>query len=298
MQAYFAQRYYQAGEPTWVIAHRDVLLGQLSKALCVFGVPHSFIAAQKTVTDITNINYKKFGNHFHDVRSPIVVVSVATLAARIRDGKLQPKYLDSIKHWLLDEAHHLTQGSQWGKVVDEIPNATGIGFTATPIRGDRKGLGRHAHGYFDAMSDVTSMIELVKLGRLTRMKVYAPDFLDTSSVPVTSGGDFNQKQLAEVTRKNTKIIGSSIEYYKKHIHSQPAITFAVNIEHGKDVARKWNEAGIPTEFVSSKSPESVRKKAVNDLRTGKLWNLVNVDLFGEGFDAPAVAGIFMLRNLS
>lgn len=49
-------------------------------------------------------------------------------------------------------------------------------------------------------------------------------------------------------------------------------------------------------FVSSKSKESVRKQAVADLRSGKLWNLVNVDLFGEGFDAPAVAAIFMLRK--
>lgn len=193
--------------------------------------------------------------------------------------------------------HHLTCGSQWGDLVEALPNAKGVGVTATPIRGDRKGLGRHAHGYFDELSNTTSMLELVKAGYLTRMKVYQPTTLDTTECKRGKNGDYTEKSLAAATKKaGTHITGSAIEYYEKFIWGQPAITFAVNIEHGKEIAKKFNEAGVPTQFVSSKSKESVRKQAVADLRSGKLWNLVNVDLFGEGFDAPAVAGIFMLRK--
>lgn len=303
VKAYLARRELDNGGVPWLIAHRDVLLGQISDALCMYEVPHSFMCAEDTQRDITNLNMKKHGDHFHDPRSPVMVISVATFMARYKKGTIPDSMLKKVTLWLMDETHHLTQGSQWGNLVEALENARGVGVTATPIRGDRKGLGRHAHGYFDALSNTTNMIDLVKAGRLTRMKVYQPTELDTGDLKTTAGGDYNQKKLGEVTMKQersggagTQITGSAIEYYNTYIHGQPAITFAVNIEHGKYIAQKFNEAGIPTQFVSSKSKESVRKQAVADLRSGKLWNLVNVDLFGEGFDAPAVAGIFMLRK--
>ena len=297
LKAHYARKCYDRGESCVLIAHRDVLLGQISDALCNFLIPHSFICADTTRRDITNINLKEFGNHFHKETSNIVVVSVATLAARIKKGTISKEFLENVKMWLLDEAHHLTQGSQWGKCVENFPNARGLGVTATPIRGDKKGLGRDFQGYFDVLSCTANMIDLVKSGRLTPMKVYAPTKLDTTGINVTAGGDYNQKKLYERQKKQGgHITGSAIEHYEKFVYGQPTITFAVNIEHGKEVARKFNEAGIPTQFVSSKSSESVRKQAVADLRSGKLWNLVNVDLFGEGFDAPAVAAIFMLRK--
>lgn len=297
LKAYYAHRAYQNGEVCVLIAHRDVLLGQISNALCLFGVPHSFICSENTVRDITNMNYKTHGDHWHDPRSRIIVISVATFASRLKDGKIPQSLLDAVKWWLMDETHHLTVGSQWGLCIENFPNACGIGVTATPIRGDRKGLGRHASGYFDVLSCTTSMIKLVKAGMLTRMKVYQPDILDLGDLKVTASGDYNaDKAYLKVKNQLKHIHGNAIEYYKRFVHGQPVITFGFNIEHGKEIARLFNEAGIPTMFVSSKSKESVRRQAVEDLRSGKLWNLVNVDLFGEGFDAPAVAGIFMLRK--
>lgn len=297
VKAFLARRAYDRGETVFLIAHRDVLLGQISDALCMYHVPHTFICSDDTRRDITNLNMQKHGDHFYDERSSVMVISVATFAARMRKGTIPQSLLNRVSLWLQDETHHLTQGSQWGDLVESLPNARGVGVTATPIRGDRKGLGRHAHGYFDELSVTTSMLELVKAGYLTRMKVYQPTTLDTTECKRGKNGDYTEKSLAAATKKaGTHITGSAIEYYEKFIWGQPAITFAVNIEHGKEIAKKFNEAGIPTQFVSSKSKESVRKQAVADLRSGKLWNLVNVDLFGEGFDAPAVAGIFMLRK--
>ncbi|CAH9015954.1 helicase/UvrB [Vibrio phage 393E50-1] len=297
VKAHYARQCYDNGETCVLIAHRDVLLGQISDALCMYQVPHSFICSDDTRRDITNINYKEHGHHYHDERSRIIVISVATFAARIRGNKIPKALMDSVSMWLMDEGHHLTQGSQWGNCIESFPNARGLAVTATPIRGDRKGLGRHAHGYVDKMSVTSSMIDLVKAGRLTQMKVYAPTQLNTEGLTTTAGGDFNQKKLYERTKEQgSKITGSAVEHYIKFIYGQPAITFAVNIEHGKHIAEKFNAAGIPTQFVSSKSKESVRKKAVQDLRDGVLWNLVNVDLFGEGFDAPAVTGVFFLRK--
>jgi superfamily II DNA or RNA helicase len=296
VKAEYARRSYMNNEPCILIAHRDVLLEQISGALCLTEVPHSFICSDQTRADITNLNLAKFGDSWHEKTSKIIVVSVDTFAARIRKGQIPEQLLNSVKLWLMDETHHLTQNSKWGKCIDLLPNARGLGVTATPIRGDKKGLGREYDGYFDDMSVTTCMFDLIKDGRLTPYKLFAPTTLDVTGIKVTAGGDYNNKELSKRTRENGDIIGSAIDNYTNHIWGQPAITFCCDILHAEETAKAFNLVGIPSVAVSSKSKPSVRKQAIDDLRNGRLWNLINVDLFGEGFDAPAVIGVFMLRK--
>lgn len=295
IKAEYARRNFNNNRVTIIFAHRDVLLGQISDACCLMGVSHSFICSQKTVTMITNANREKHGDSFHNEHSNIVVVSVDTFLARIKRGLIPETFLNSVYQWMIDESHHLTKGSKWGQCVEALPNAIGLGVTATPIRGDKKGLGAHADGYFNEMSVTASMFDSIKSGRLTPYKILAPDTVDTSGVKKDKNGDFNTKQLYFKT-KEAGITGSAVEHYKKYLDGQPVITFGVNIEHCKEITKEFNDAGIRSITVSSKSPEAERRQAVADLRNGRIQNLVNCDLFGEGFDAPAVMGVIMLRR--
>ncbi len=295
VKAEYARRNFNQGRITLIFAHRDVLLGQISDACCMMGVAHSFICSQKTVNMVTNANREKYQDSFHNEHSNIVVVSVDTFLARLKKGLIPEAFLSRVYQWMIDESHHLTKGSKWGHCVDALPNAIGLGVTATPIRGDKKGLGYHADGYFHAMSVTTNMLDCIKSGRLTPYKIFAPDTIDTTGVKKDKNGDFNTKQLYLKT-KESGITGSAVEHYLKYLDGQPVITFGVNIEHCKEIAKEFNDAGVKSRVVSSKSPESERKQAVADLRAGVLLNLVNCDLFGEGFDAPAVMGVIMLRR--
>lgn len=295
IKAEYARRNLHKQITTVILAHRDVLLGQISNALCMMEVSHSFICAQKTVGQITNANRDKYGDSYHNEYSNIVVVSVDTFLARLKAGKIPQSFLDSVGFWMIDESHHLTQGSKWGQCVEAFPNALGLGVTATPIRGDRKGLGAHADGYFHAMSVTTTMLDCIRSGRLTPYEIYAPTTVDVKGVKKDKNGDFNTKQLYFKT-KEQGITGSAVTHYKKYLDGQPVITFGVNIEHCKEIAKEFNDAGVASQVVSSKSKESERQQAVKDLREGRLLNLVNCDLFGEGFDAPAVMGVIMLRR--
>src|SRR3546814_11354593 len=47
-------------------------------------------------------------------------------------------------------------------------------------------------------------------------------------------------------------------------------------------------AGIPAKMVCSATPDAERNAAIRAFRERRLLRLVNVDLFGEGFDVPAI----------
>lgn len=295
-----AFEYYQQGKQVVLFAHRDVLISQISDALCMYGVYHQFVAAAKTVRDITNANLKKHGNGYHDHNSRVYVLSTTTMVARLnsKDEYRAQMYRDMLAKtdlWLMDECHHLIKDSGAGKIVEAMPNARGIGVTATLIRGDNKGLGSDSDGYFSAFSQTVSMIDLIRRGNLTPYKIFSPDVkFSMKGVKVTSGGDYNEKETAQRVDKR-EITGDAVDHYLRHLNGKRVITFGVNISHCDHIAQQFNEAGIPSKSVSAKTPLAERNQALDDLKSGVLLNLVNCNLFGEGFDAPAVEGVIMLR---
>lgn len=295
LKAHYAKQDYDNGRVCVIFAHRDVLIEQISGACCLMGVPHTFICATKTRRDITNLNLEKFGDSFYDEYSTVVLISVPTFAARLKKDLIPQVFLNSVYRWLMDETHHLTQGSQWGICVESISHALGLGMTATPLRGDKKGLGEHADGYYQSMSVTTNMFALIKDGRLTPYKIFATGQIDIKGIKKDKDGELNKKQL-HIRTKEADITGDAVEQYLKHLDGQPVITFCVNIEHSIEVAKQFNDNGIASVAVSSKTPAKERAEAIADLRAGRIMNLVNCDLFGEGFDAPAVAGVIMLRR--
>ena len=300
VKAEYARRCRDEGLYTHMLAHRDVLLSQISDALCMMGVYHNFICSIKTQRDVTNANFKKYGNAYYDDSSKISVVSAVTLRARLKSkqehiAEQYAKVCSQVQYWMIDEAHHLTVGSSWGMCVDAYGDSLGLGVSATPLRSDKKGLGKHTDGYFTAMSVTTNMIELIRLGKLSPYKIFQPQGnIDLSGVTVTAGGDYNNKQLVEKVNKRT-ITGSAVSHYKRILDGKRVITFGVDITHCLAIAKQFNESGVPSKCVSSKTPLVERNQALVDLKSGLILNLVNCDLFGEGFDSPAVEGVIMLR---
>lgn len=294
--AEYAKRDYQSGRKCIVFAHRDRLILQLSEALCKMGVPHNFIASKKAIKEITNRNHVKFGDSFFDSASPITVSSNPTFAARVKAGKVPAIYLNSVYRWIQDEAHHATRNSEtWGTCLSSFPNAIGLGFTATPLRNDKQGLGDFADGFFDAMSVTTTMWDLIVKGMLSPYKVYIPPVrIDRDKIKSNGNGDFTQASAAKETDKK-EVTGDAVDHYLKLSPGQPAITFCVNIAHAKHVADEFNSRGVPSVAISSKDSLEKIDKAMTDFESGAILNLVNVDLLGEGYDSPMIINCIMLR---
>lgn len=196
---------------------------------------------------------------------------------------------------LVHNCHHTISGNQWHTCLASMPNARGIGFTATPIRGDKKGLGSHADGIFDYLSCTVGMWDLIQTGMLAPYKIFAHGRIDVTGIKKDKNGDLNTKQL-RIKTKEADITGDAVEQYRKHLNGKPVITFCINIEHAKEVAAEFIAAGVPSVAVSSKQPLAERQKAMDDMKEGRIINLVNVDLLGEGYDCPAVAGVIMMRR--
>ena len=66
--------------------------------------------------------------------------------------------------------------------LDQYPDAKVMGVTATPERLDGKGLGRHAHGFFDELVYGPSVQNLMDRGFLSKVAVFAPSMVDVSGV--------------------------------------------------------------------------------------------------------------------
>lgn len=296
VKAFYAKRCFDNNEVCVIFAHRDVLLGQISDALCSMGVYHSFIASKPMINNICNRNTVKYkGNSFRRDTSPIIIASVDKFY-RTDVSMLAPL----VKMWMLDEAHHLTKGSKWDKCVQllnpMLNNVKGLMVTATPKRADGKALGRKYEGLADTLVCPTNMGELITTGRLAPYKIFTPpDMGDVSNVRTTKGGDYNNQQLAKQYDK-ASITGDVIIHYRRICDGKQAICFSVNIAHGMHVAERFNSSGITAVNLSSQDTDAVRNKAIDDFKLGRIKVLVNCDLFGEGFDVPSVECVIFLRK--
>jgi DNA repair protein RadD len=276
-----------------VIAHRNELVGQMSMHVARRGVHHRIIGPKDVVARIIRDQREEFnGFSFINPKANCSVGGIDTLQARADELN---NWAAQIDNWTIDEAHHVTLLNKWGKGVAMFPRAYGLGVTATPSRADGLGLGRHADGVFDAMVCGPTMRELIDMGALTDYEIAIPesDFhIDDDAV--APSGDFSQKRMREAS-KRSHIVGDVVAEYTKRAFGKRAICFATDVETAGEIAKKFNDAGIPSAAVSAKTPDEVRADYIKRFRDGRVWVLVNVDLFGEGFDVPACEVVIMAR---
>jgi len=275
-----------------VIAHRQELVGQMSLALARYGVRHRIIGPKNVIKYIIQNHIVELGRDFYDPAARCAVAGVDTIVRR--EVELA-RWLQQVTLWIQDENHHQLAGNKWGKAAAMFPNARGLGITATPERTDGKGLGRHADGLTDLIVEGPGMRELITAGYLTDYRIFCPPSdLDLSTVAVGADGDFIRGQLALKTRAST-IMGHVAESYLKIAPGKLGVTFAPDVEMATEFSRMFNAAGVPSEVVSAKTPDNVRQEILRRFKRRQILQLVNCDLFGEGFDLPAIEVVTMAR---
>jgi DNA repair protein RadD len=121
-----------------------------------------------------------------DLSHTVQVASVQTVARRLH---LLPR--DFFQLLVVDEAHHTTAGT-WAKVIAHFHAAKLLGVTATPIRGDGRGLGEH----YQAMVQGPTAAELTSEGYLAPARVLAPPGFDSAGLRKRMG-DFDTKQAEQ-----------------------------------------------------------------------------------------------------
>lgn len=261
--SYIAQSAARKGNRVCILVHRQELLDQASRSLRSMGVAHGMIAAGRGM----------------DLSHAVQVASVGTVARRLH---LLPR--DLFQLLVIDEAHHSNAGT-WAKVVQHFHSAKLLGVTATPVRGDGRGLGE----YYQAMVLGPSAAWLTDNGYLAPAKVLAPPGFDSAGLRKRMG-DFDMKQAAERVQ-----MGDCLTHYQQHLPGQTAIAFCCSVAHAEAVAALYQRNGIAAASIDGKMASNQRRQLLTDLGTGKLKVLTSCSLIGEGVDVPSVGGCILLR---
>lgn len=275
--------------PTFCVAHRQELIVQISESLASFGIRHQVIAPPAVIALCASRHWKKHKQSFVSNNAQTYVASAQTM---LRRGERMKNILSRIQVWDVDEAHHCLPDNTWGKVAGLMPNAKGLGVTATPERCDGKPL----DGVFDHMVVGPGMRDMIDAGYLTDYRIFCPPSdVDIAAIPTSSStGDFIQPHMREVMEQSM-IVGDVVRHYKSIAGGKPGLTFTVSVKAAIKIADAHNLAGVPAQVVSAKTPDDLRVRYLDQLASGDLLQLVNVDLFGEGMDCPAVEVISMAR---
>lgn len=274
------------------VAHRKELVVQMSIALAREGVRHRVIGSDKARKACVRAHQKHFGRSFYDPNSQVAVAGVDTLIKCDADTQA---WLQRVGLWIMDEAHHVLKTNKWGKAVAMMPNAYGLGVTATPTRADGNGLGDWNDGVFQEMVLGPTMRELILLGYLCDYRyICPPSDLNLAEVAISANGDFTPVALKKA-RRASSITGDVVKSYLEFARGKRGITFDTDVQSATDTAEAYRAAGVRAEVVSGDTPDDLRDAILERFRNGELDQLVNVDLFGEGFDVPAVEVVSFAR---
>lgn len=224
----------------------------------------------------------------------VVIASVPTLgrAGGTRLHRLKPEEFILI---VVDEAHHAVAPTyrrifeHFGLFVPDTPRYL-VGFTATPRRGDKQGLGAVFEEVCYAR-DLREMIADRYLCPITGWRVLSNASLDSVRV---RHGDFVESQLAEAVNtpeRNNLVVAA----YRKHTAGRRAIVFCVDVAHARDVCQAFTAAGIRASTVWGELPREERRARLAQFSNGEIDVVTNCNILTEGFDEPRVDAIVMAR---
>lgn len=258
----------EKGNPSLVVAHRGELLEQTWGKVEDAGVPPEFLGMIWAQDKRAN---------------PRALVQVASLQTLINRARPPAKLV------IVDEAHR-AMGASYQRLISDYPDSIHLGFTATPWRLDRKGLGQ----FYEAVVIVATVPELIRDGFLCRPRVFSHPLKPDLAGVATVAGDYAERELEQVMCKNT-LLNSLVEHWLQHAGGVPTLAFGVGVEHSSRIAETFRKAGIAAEHVDGDTPRTERAAALARLRSGATKVLSNCGLFVEGFDAPGVKCVILAR---
>jgi len=276
-------------EPTICIAHRQELVLQISEALASFGIHHRVIAPTTVQRFCAQRHMDLFGAVYTDPNAKVAVAGVQTL---LRREDSMRNFNRQVRFWVQDECHHVLPTNQWGKAAALFEGAQGLGVTATPLRCDRQGL----DGVFDALVVGPPMRELINRGYLADYRIYAPPAsIRRENIRVSSGtGEFVQESVRNEVARST-ITGDVVDHYMRLAAGKRGLVFCVTVEGAEQTAAAFRQKGVPALMLSGASSDAERVAGLDALKRGDIKMITNVDLFGEGFDCPALEVVHMAR---
>jgi superfamily II DNA or RNA helicase len=262
----FVSRY----KPVLVLTHRREIITQTSQKLRDLDIPHGIIMAGTQPRPLEAVQ----------------VAAIQTLHRRAIHAGTMP--LPPADLLVIDEAHHCPANT-YRKIIEAYPDAVLLGLTATPCRGDGRGLG----GIFQVIIECPQVAELIEQKYLVRTRVYAPVNPDLKGVR-TVAGDYNERQLAE-RMDRAKLVGDIVTHWHKFSERRKTVAFAVNVSHSIHLRDEFIKSGVRAEHIDGSTPKPERDASLDRLASGEIDLITNCMVLTEGWDMPAVSCCILAR---
>ena len=223
-------------------------------------------------------------------------VSFAMVQTLSRKNNLHS--LPSLDVLVIDEAHH-ARADSYMRVIRHArrvnPKVKLLGMTATPNRGDKKGL----RPVFSNVSDQISVTELVVTGHLVppRTTVINVGVQDELRGVRKTAFDYDMGAVADIMNKQS-INDEVVRHWKERAGDRQTVVFCSTVDHADDVVAGFKAAGIKAEMIWGDMKSDDRKATLSAYGTGKLQVIVNVAVLTEGWDHPPTSCIVLLRPSS
>lgn len=212
------------------------------------------------------------------MHADVQVASFDTLHARaVRSKRIAMPDADLV---IVDEAH-LSVAESRKEIIARYPEARIIGLTATPARGDGRGLGE----IYEDLVLGPSIRELVDQGHLVPLRYFAPTEPDLKALRLNKDGDYIENALAERMDK-VNLIGDIVENWMRIARHRQTVVFCVNCAHSRHVRDAFLDAGIAAEHVDGETPTDERAQIFARVRSGATQVLTNVFVASYGLDIP------------
>jgi superfamily II DNA or RNA helicase len=268
-----------APSKTLILQHRDELVAQnAQKCRTVWPVE----------TTLYNADQK-------DWTGRVVFGMVQTLSREPNLASMPP--LDML---IVDEAHHITAPTYlriYERARELNPDCLVAGFTATPVRGDGRGLKK----VFTNCCDQITLRQLVDLGFLVRPRTFirtlpgVKDALD--NVRKTAGGEYDLDEAAAILDSKTQN-DTVVREWERIAKDRKTIVFCSTVKHAENVSRSFQDAGYDAVWISGDTPAGERMDLLTRFDQGDLQIICNCAVLTEGYDSQPVSCIVLLRPCS
>ncbi|RZI45116.1 DEAD/DEAH box helicase [Candidatus Finniella inopinata] len=249
-----------------------------------------------------------FHSEEKDTQGRIVFAMVQTLSRHYRKF---PK-VDLV---VIDEAHHAIAKS-YLTIVNHLkaknPDVKILGMTATPNRGDRKGL----KSLFKSVTSQIHLSDLMSDGYLVSPRIFTVDAgqqKDLRSILWTQDNSdgqsrfINQQQQWDkantILTDNLSLNEEVIRHWQEKAQGKKTVVFCSTLYHAQEIRDTFEKNGIGAthingEMSSEERLESLRRFDLNQGDPHEATVITNAAVLTEGWDFPAIECVILLRPMS
>ncbi|HHK74727.1 MAG TPA: DEAD/DEAH box helicase [Rhizobiales bacterium] len=213
---------------------------------------------------------------------------------------------------VIDEAHHAAAES-YRRIIDKTrdnnPDARIFGVTATPNRGDKKGL----RAVFSNVADQIRIGELIASGHLVPPRTFVIDVGAQEALKQVrkTVDDFDMKAV-DVIMNTSPITDAVIGHWREKAQEawsggtatgkqkkyRQTVVFCSTVDHARNVADAFTQAGVRTGIIHGELPRAERQAILESYGSGDIQVIVNVAVLTEGWDHQPTSCVVLLRPSS